>query len=99
MNLQKTKETTAASFKVGDIIRVFTKSTEDNKVHATSFEGVVIAFRGEKGNKTFTVRKNASDGVSVEKIFTLLSPGIEKIDLVKSQAVRRAKLYYLRNKK
>lgn len=96
MNLQSAKIT---NFKVGDIIRVFTKSTEDKKVHATSFEGVVMALRGEKTDKTFTVRKNASDGVAVEKIFTLASPSIEKIDIVKSTVVRRAKLYYLRNKK
>lgn len=99
MNLQNSGSNPIANFKVGDIIRVFTKSTEDKKVHATSFEGVVMALRGEKTDKTFTVRKNATDGVSVEKIFTLASPSIEKIDLVKSIDVRRAKLYYLRNKK
>lgn len=99
MNLQITKSNQITNFKVGDIIRVFTKNTEDKKVHATSFEGIVMALRGEKSDKTFTVRKNASDGIAIEKIFTLASPNIEKIDLVKSTTVRRAKLYYLRNKK
>jgi len=85
-------------FKVGDTIRISFKSTEDNKVHTTSFEGVVIAIRGESGNKTFTVRKIASSHVAVERIFPLDSPAIEKINVVKAGNAGRAKLYYLRKK-
>ena len=87
-----------ANFKVGDVIKVFTKDPQDNKVHATPFQGVVISFRGEKKSQTFTVRKNATDNVAVERIFPFNSPSIEKITVVKSQKVRRAKLYYLRRK-
>lgn len=85
-------------FKTGDKIIVFTKDPQEGKVHATPFQGVVIAIKGEKNNKTFTVRKDSADGVVVERIFPLNSPIIEKIDLVKKGKVRRAKLYYLRKK-
>ena len=88
----------AEEFKVGDIIKVLTKDTQEKRVHAQSFEGVVISFRGEKDNKTFTVRKKGADGVFVERIFPLNAPIIEKIVVVKNNKVRRAKLYYLRKK-
>ncbi len=88
-----------ANFKVGDVIRVFTKDPQDNKVHATPFEGIVISLRGQKDTRTFIVRKRSSDGVFVERIFPALSPSIEKITVVKPGSVRRAKLYYLRKTK
>jgi len=88
-----------ASFGVGDIIRVFTKDPQDNKVHATPFEGVVISLRGEKNSRTFIVRKRGADGVFVERIFPIDSPSIEKIAVVKPTGARRAKLYYLRKTK
>ncbi len=86
------------AFKVGDTVRVITRNPQDNKVHATPFEGVVISLRGQEVNKTFTVRKIATDKVAVERIFPLRSPAIENIKVVKSAKVRRAKLYYLRNR-
>lgn len=86
------------NFKIGDTVRVFTKDPQEKKVHATSFEGVVISVRGKDGGKTFTVRKIATDKVAVERIFPLNSPIIEKISVVRSQNIRRAKLYYLRKK-
>lgn len=87
-------------FNVGDIVRVFTKDPQDNKVHPTAFEGIVIAMRGTAGNRTFTVRKISYDHVAVERIFPVDSPSIEQIKLVKSGVhVRRAKLYYLRKKR
>lgn len=89
---------TKINFNVGDIIKVFTKDPQDNKVHATPFEGIVISIRGNKANKTFTIRKNASAQVAVERIFPIDSPIIEKIYVVKEGKVRRAKLYYLRKK-
>lgn len=86
------------NFKAGDIIKVFTKDPQDNKVHATPFQGTVVSIRGEKGSKTFTVIKNASAGIDVERIFPLNSPSIEKITVVKKGKVRRAKLTYLKKK-
>lgn len=88
-----------SGFKVGDIVRITTKDPQENKVHANAFEGVVIAMRGEGENKTFTVRKLSYDKISVERIFPLISPYIQNVKVVKSTNVRRAKLYYLRNKK
>lgn len=85
------------TFNVGDTIRIYTKDLGDQKSSKTPFEGIVIALRGQKENQTFTVRKNASAHVSVERIFPLNSPSIESIKVVKKGNVRRAKLYYLRN--
>lgn len=87
-----------ASFKVGDIIKVTTRDPQETKVHATPFEGIVIAIRGEGADKTFTVRKQSYDKVSVERIFPINSPYIQSVKVQKSTPVRRAKLYYLRNK-
>ena len=87
------------SFKVGDLVMITTKDPQDNKVHATPFEGMVIAIRGDgEANRTFTVRKLASDKVAVERIFPLNSPYIQTVKVIKETKVRRAKLYYLRNK-
>lgn len=87
-----------AQFKAGDTIKVYTKDPQDNKVHATPFQGTVIAVKGGKKQKTITLRKGATGGVAVERIFPIDSPIIEKIDIVKKGQVRRAKLYYLRKK-
>lgn len=85
-----------AEFKVGDIVKVSLKSPENTKISKTPFEGIVIAKRGEGANKTFTVRKIASGKVAVERIFPIDSPSIDKVTVVKSGNVRRAKLFYLR---
>lgn len=86
-------------FRVGDTIRVFYKIIEGDKMRIQPFEGIVISFRGSDVSKTFTVRRIGADQVGVERIFPLASPNIEKILVVKRGDVRRAKLYYLRNKK
>ncbi len=86
------------NFKVGDVIKVLTKDTQEKKVHASSFEGVVISIRGQKDTQTFTVRKKCTDNVFVERIFPTNAPVIEKIISVKQNSPRRAKLYYLRKK-
>ncbi|MEK9147077.1 MAG: 50S ribosomal protein L19 [Patescibacteria group bacterium] len=85
------------AFKIGDVVKVTTHSGDEKKVHATTFEGMVIAARGKNSGRTFTVRKVASAGVAVERTFPLASPYIESIKVIKSTKVRRAKLYYLRN--
>jgi len=85
-------------FKVGDSVRVTFKGVEGAKTRSAPFEGRVIAFRGEKGNKTFTVRKVMSANVAVERIFPIDSTVIDKINVTKKESARRAKLYYLRRK-
>src|ERR1700749_1074241 len=85
------------AFKPGDNITVNYKIIEGNKERIQSFKGDVIKRQGEGKTATFTVRK-ISDGVGVERTFPLFSPNIESIDLNKAGRVRRAKLYFLRNR-
>lgn len=87
-----------ALFKVGDIVKVSTRDLQEKKVHPTAFEGVVIAFGSRGENRTFTVRKIASDKIAVERIFPINSSTIESIKVIKSGHVRRAKITYLRKK-
>jgi large subunit ribosomal protein L19 len=88
----------APAFRPGDTVRVHVRITEGDKTRVQPFEGVVIGRRGRSIQETFTVRK-VSFGIGVERIFPLHSPSIESIELVRSGKVRRAKLYYLREKK
>ncbi len=82
----------------GDTVRVSQKIQEKGKTRLQLFEGLVLATKhGTEPGATFTVRKVAS-GVGVEKIFPLFSPMIDKIEIVKRTKVRRAKLYYIRDK-
>lgn len=82
----------------GDTVRVHQKIEEKGKTRLQVFEGTVLARKhGDEPGATFTVRKVAS-GVGVEKIFPLYSPLIDKIEIVKRSKVRRAKLYFIREK-
>jgi large subunit ribosomal protein L19 len=84
--------------KAGDTVRVHQKIQDKGKTRIQIFEGVVLARKhGAEAGATFTVRKVAS-GVGVEKIYPLYSPNIDKIEIVKRAKVRRAKLYYIREK-
>jgi large subunit ribosomal protein L19 len=80
-------------------VRVWTKIKEGDKWRVVPFEGIVIARKHGKGiSATFTVRRIAADEVGVERIWPLHSPLIEKIEVLASPKVRRAKLYYLRER-
>ena len=82
----------------GDTVRVYQKIEEKGKTRLQAFEGLVLARKhGAEAGATFTVRR-VSSGVGVEKIFPLYSPMIEKIEITKRTRVRRAKLYYIREK-
>ncbi|HEY4511454.1 MAG TPA: 50S ribosomal protein L19 [Candidatus Paceibacterota bacterium] len=84
--------------RAGDTVRVWQKIKEKEKFRLQAFEGLVLAHKhGKEAGATFTVRK-VMDGVGVEKIFPLYSPMIDKIELVRRSKVRRAKLYYVREK-
>jgi len=84
--------------RAGDSVRVHQKIEEKGKIRIQMFEGLVLARKhGTEAGGTFTVRRVAS-GVGVEKIFPLYSPMIDKIEIVKRSRVRRAKLYYIREK-
>lgn len=86
------------TFHIGDIVRVHQKIQEEGKTRTQIFEGMVIAIRGEGGNKSFTVRRIGTGGIGIERIFPLYSPLIERVEVKAKGAVRRAKLYYLREK-
>lgn len=82
-------------FKAGDTVRVHAKIVEGERERVQLFEGVVIKRRGTGISATYTVRKMSS-GVGVERTFPVHTPRVEKIEVVRYGAVRRAKLYYLR---
>ncbi len=85
-------------FGVGDTVKVFTRIPEGpDKVRLHPFEGVVIAKEGSGAREHFTVRK-VSYGEGIERVFPLYSPSIERIEVLRSGKVKRAKLYYLRGK-
>ena len=83
---------------VGDTVRIGQKIREGEKERLQNFEGVIIAVKGNFGERTVTVRRIGIGGVGVEKIFPVDLPNIEKVTVVKRANVRRAKLYYLRNR-
>ena len=85
-------------FNIGDTVKVYVKVIEGDKERLQPFEGSVIARKGSGTRETVTVRK-VSFGVGVERIFPLHSPILDRIKVVKKGVVRRAKLYYLRDKK
>ena len=81
----------------GDTVKVFVRIIEGNKERTQAFEGTVIKKRGNLINKTITVRK-VFQGIGVERVFAIYSPRIEKIQVLRRGDVRRAKLYYLRER-
>ena len=87
----------AAVFAVGDSVKVHTKVVEGDKERIQIFSGVVIGRRGHGLNETFTVRR-ISYGEGVERIFPLNSPRVDKVEVERHGAVRRAKLTYLRGR-
>ena len=87
---------TFPKFQAGDTVNIHVKIREGNKERIQQFQGVVIQRKNVNTNgETFTVRK-VSNQIGLERIFPLLSPNIEKIDLVRRGKVRRARLFYLR---
>ncbi len=86
------------NFEIGDTIKVHYKIIESGKERIQVYEGIVISIANKSHSKTFTVRRISYD-IGVERIFPLHSPRIAKIELVRKGSVRRAKLFYLREKK
>ena len=87
----------APEFRVGDTVRVSAKIKEGNRERIQVFEGTVIKRQNGSNRETFTVRK-ISNGCGVEKTWPLHSPNVEKVEVVRAGKVRRAKLYYLRER-
>ena len=82
---------------VGDTVRVHVRVKEGNRERIQVFEGIIIKVQGGGVNQTFTVRKT-SYGVGVEKTFLVHSPAVEKVEVTRVGRVRRAKLFYLRDR-
>ena len=84
-------------FRVGDTVRVHALIKEGNRERVQVFEGTVLKKQGGSNRATFTVRKS-SNGIGVEKTWPLHSPNVEKVEVVRQGKVRRAKLFYLRDR-
>lgn len=84
-------------FRVGDTVRVFVKVVEGSRERLQAFEGTVMAKRNGSVRETFTVRR-VSYGIGVERTFPLHSPRVDRIEVIRRGKVRRAKLYYLRER-
>ena len=92
------RRTSFPEFNAGDTINVHVKIKEGNKERIQQYQGVVIQRKNPGTNgESFTVRK-ISNGVGVERIFPIISPSIDKIELIRKGSVRRARLFYLREK-
>src|SRR3954462_487580 len=89
---------TLPPFEAGDTVRVQVRVTEGTRTRLQAYEGVVIARKGGGINESFTVRK-ISYGEGVERVFPVYSPMVEKVEVVRRGKVRRAKLYYLRDRR
>lgn len=96
--VERSQMTDRPRLKAGDTVRVHVKVREGDKERIQVFEGVVIGMHRGGVRASFTVRK-VSFGQGVERIFPLHSPIIQKVDILRSAKVRRAKLYFLRNLK
>ena len=94
---QEQLKTDIPSFNIGDTVKVYAKIKESNRERIQIFEGTVVKRQNGGFRETFTVRKN-SNGVGVEKTWPLHSPRVEKIEVVRTGKVRRAKLLYLRDR-
>lgn len=94
---EQQKKPNAECFKVGDTVKVHFEIIEGKTHRIQIFEGVVLCFKNSGARKTFTVRK-LSYGVGVERVFPLNSPRVKKVEIVRPGKVRRAKIYYVRDK-
>ncbi|MEL6274638.1 MAG: 50S ribosomal protein L19 [Bacteroidota bacterium] len=94
---QLTPANSLPDFRAGDTVVVNYKIIEGDKQRIQSFRGDVIQIKGEGVTKTFTVRKMSS-GIGVERIFPISSPSIDSLEVIKRGKVRRARLYYLRDR-
>jgi large subunit ribosomal protein L19 len=97
-SLEPKEHTGIPSLRVGDTVRVHARIVEGSRERIQVFQGTVIRIRGKQAaGSSFTVRRIASHGVGVERTFLQHSPRVEKVEVLRSNKVRRAKLYYLRD--
>jgi large subunit ribosomal protein L19 len=87
----------APELQAGDVVKVFRKIKEGEKERIQTFEGIIIAIKGNQSSSPMITVRKVSGGVGVELVLPIFSPNIEKIEIVKRAKVRRGKLYYLRS--
>lgn len=85
-------------FRAGDTLRVGVRIKEGDKTRVQNFEGVCISLRGNGTGRTFTVRKIGANNIGVERVFPIYSDSLESIEVLRRGRVRRAKLFYLRER-
>ena len=86
-------------FRPGDTVNVHYRITEGNKSRIQQFEGIVLRFKKGTADSTFTVRKLSAGGIGVERVFPVMSQNLDKVEVRAKGKVRRARLYYLRDRK
>ena len=94
---QKVLKDREFDFNIGDTVRIMVRVVEGTKEREQAFQGVVIKQRGSGAGESFTVRK-ISSGIGVERVFPVHSPNIKSVKVIRRGKVRRAKLYYLRDR-
>ncbi len=94
---QEQLKTNLPEMQIGDYVKVHVKIKEGNRERLQAFEGTIISRKGEGLKESFTVRR-ISYGVGVERVFPVHSPKIDHVDIIRRGKVRRAKLYYLRDR-
>ena len=99
-SLQPATHANIPELHIGDMVRVHARIVEGSRERIQVFQGTVIRIRGEKAaGASFTVRRIASHGVGVERTFLLHSPRVDKVEVMRNNKVRRARLYYLRDRR
>ena len=91
-------EKTIPEFRAGDTVRLAVTIKEGDKTRIQNYEGVCIAMRGQGAGKTITVRKIGANGIGIERVFPIYSDSIDEIKVLRRGRVRRAKLFYLRDR-
>ncbi len=99
LNRQLERNTKIPELTPGDEVKVYVRIVEGERERVQAFQGTVIRVRGGGANATFTVRRIASHGIGVERTFLLHSPRVERVEVLRRAHVRRARLYYLRERK
>ena len=98
IEFNKTQRKKMIDFRSGDVVKVYRKIKEGEKERIQIFEGMIIAIKGKQSSSPMITVRKVSNGVGVEIIVPIFSPGIKKIELVKRAKVRHSKLYYIREK-
>jgi len=99
LNRQLERNPNIPELRPGDTVKVYVRIVEGERERVQAFQGNVLRVRGGGANATFTVRRIASHGVGVERTFLLHSPRIDRVEVLRRAHTRRARLYYLRERK